>query len=97
MHDPRALHLLSRQGMLSYLGQQAARSLASHATQPLLPTVQVLRRLKHASEAGKLPCNDADLTFIVRMLQVRFGLPNLHSGVAHNPHGTSLSSPQIYK
>ena len=100
MHDPHALHLLSRQDLLllSYLRQQAALSPGSTCNSTsLLPAVQVLRRLKHASEAGKLPCNDADLTFIVRMLQVRCGLPNLHSGVAHNPHSMILSSLHTYK
>eukprot|EP00891_Asterochloris_glomerata_P009209 jgi/Astpho2/9209/Aster-07167 len=56
---------------------------------------QVLRRLKHASEAGKLPCDDADLTFIVRMLQLSaecrqmlrghsFSFPEAPDGVMHD-------------
>ena len=61
--------------LLSYLRQQGALSPGSACISTLLLRVmQVLRRLKHASEAGKLPCDDADLTFIVRMLQVGFAL-----------------------
>ena len=75
MHDPSAWHLLAREGLL--LQSEAAGSTQAGSTCISIlvrRAMQVLRRLKHASEAGKLPCDDANLTFIVRMLQVGFGL-----------------------
>lgn len=93
--DPSALHLLSCKGPLSYLRQPGStqRPGSTCISSLLLRAMQVLRRLKHASEAGKLPCDDADLTFIVRMLQVGLCLPCLLS--AHDPHSTTLSSLPI--
>ena len=94
MLDPSTLHLLSREGLLSYLRQQATLTPGSTCISTLLlRAMQVLRRLKHASEAGKLPGDDADLTFIVRMLQVGFSFALSASRDCTQPGRHNIQQP----